>query len=413
MNSSKLIYVYESFTSNDSILMGNLYVDVLKGKEIFSFEYNQDWLKNNKKQIYPNLYLYKGRQFFHDNNTIGIFSDSAPDRWGRTLMREREARLAEKENREQRTLFLSDYLLGVYDETRMGALRFKLDKEGEFLSNDKNDSTPPWTMLRTLEHMAYGISGDDQVPDDWIEQLLKPGSSLGGARPKANVMDQNGNLWIAKFPAKNDDIDVGAWEMVASELARLCELNMPETKIEEFSKNGHTFLTKRFDRKGEQRIYFASAMSLLGKNDGEEASYLELVDYIKTQGVNVKGNLLELWKRIVFNMAIRNTDDHLRNHGFILNSKGWELSPLYDVNPIPYGNYLALNIDYNSGVITKDKVLSVCEYFDLELEEAKKMLKNICKTVNENWERIAVSFGLSRDNINNMRPAFAFSKENA
>ncbi len=413
MNSSKVIYVYESFTSDDSVLMGNLYVDVLKGKENFSFEYNQDWLKNKNKQVYPGLYLNRGRQYFHDNTTIGIFSDSAPDRWGRTLMRKREARLAEKEKREQRTLHLSDYLLGVYDETRMGALRFKLDKDGDFLSNDKENATPPWTTLRKLEHMSYGVSGDEQVPDDWIEQLLKPGSSLGGARPKANVLDTEGYLWIAKFPSKTDEIDVGAWEMVASELARKCGLNVPETKIEEFSKNGHTFLTKRFDRNGDKRIHFASAMSLLGKSDGDEASYLDIVDYIKSEGINIKENLTELWKRIVFNMAIRNTDDHLRNHGFILRDKGWELSPLYDVNPIPYGNDLSLTIDSSNSIISKDRIIGVCEFFDLEKEVAENMLNGICKIVNDNWEKLAIAYGLSRENINNMRPAFAFAKENS
>ena len=410
---AKNIFVYESFTNDEPKLMGTLFVEYMKGTEHVSFEYERDWLKQNNIKIDPDLDLYAGRQFPLDKSTFGIFADSAPDRWGRTLIKKREVNNAEKEKREMKTLYESDYLLGVYDATRIGALRFKLDKDGEFLSSDKDNATPPWTSLRTLEHIAFDVSGDKEVPDEWLEQLIRPGSSLGGARPKANVIDPKGNLWIAKFPAKNDEIDVGVWEKVASDLARLCGLNVPETKLERFSVCGHTFLVKRFDREQSNRIHFTSAMTQLQKTDGEEGSYLEIADFIKTNGINVKEDLIELWKRIVFNMAIRNTDDHLRNHGFMLTKSGWTLSPMFDVNPIPYKNELALNVDMNNPNISKDLVLSVSEYFGIKRSEGESILANICKIVNDNWKKIATGYGIPRSNITQMERAFSFAKDNA
>ena len=410
---SKTIYVYENFTENEPIFMGTLYVDVFKNKEHYSFEYDMDWLAINRFRIDPNLQLYTGRQFESKEKKFGIFYDSAPDRWGRTLLKRKEARQAEKEDRMPRGLYESDFLLGIYDETRMGALRFKLDKDGDFLSSDKEYATPPWASLRELEHISYSISNDEDVSDEWLDMLFKPGSSLGGARPKANVIDPEGNLWIAKFPAKNDDVDVGAWEKVASDLARLCGLNVPETKLEQFSKNGHTFLTKRFDRDQSRRIHFASAMTLLGKTDGEDASYLNIANFIKSYGANTKEDLIELWKRIVFNMAIRNTDDHLRNHGFILAKTGWVLSPLYDVNPIPRGDQLDLYVDFNNPNISKELALSVSKHFGINRDDAEIILKNICKVIQDNWERLASKYGIGREKIIKMQSAFSFAKDNA
>ncbi|MBE5763449.1 MAG: type II toxin-antitoxin system HipA family toxin [Clostridiales bacterium] len=410
---SKTIYVYENFTDKEPMFMGTLYVDVFKNKEHYSFEYDMDWLAINRFRIDPNLQLYTGRQFKSKEKKFGIFYDSAPDRWGRTLLKRKEARQAEKEDRMPRGLYESDFLLGIYDETRMGALRFKLDKDGEFLSSDKEYATPPWASLRELEHISYSISNDEDVSDEWLDMLFKPGSSLGGARPKANVIDPEGNLWIAKFPAKNDDVDVGAWEKVASDLARLCGLNVPETKLEQFSKNGHTFLTKRFDRDQSRRIHFASAMTLLGKTDGEDSSYLNIANFIKSYGANTKEDLIELWKRIVFNMAIRNTDDHLRNHGFILAKTGWALSPLYDVNSTPRGNQLDLYVDFNNPNISKELALSVSKHFGINRDDGEIILKNICKIIQDNWESLATKYGIGREKIIKMQSAFSFAKENA
>ena len=345
------IFVYENFSSLEPKKLGVLYVDTLRSSEHYSFEYDQDWLKQSKFSfcLDPDISMFSGRQYT-EKNIFGMFADASPDRWGRILMKRREAIKARNENRKPNKMYDSDFLLGVYDQTRVGALRFKDDVNGPFLSDDKETAAPPWATLRSLEEASRQFEKDDNyLNDKWLKQLLKPGSSLGGARPKATVEDEQGNLWIAKFPSKNDEYDVGAWEKVVHDLAKLCGLNVPESKVEKFSKDGSTFLVKRFDRDGEKRIHFASAMTMLGKNDGassdDGSSYVDIVDFIRAYGSSPKDDLIELFKRIIFSMAVSNTDDHLRNHGFILNDKGWNLSPLYDVNPVPYGDVLSLNID--------------------------------------------------------------------
>ena len=239
---------------------------------------------------------------------------------------------------------------------------------------------------------------------------MKPGSSLGGARPKATVEDESGNLWIAKFPSKNDDYNVGAWEKVVHDLAKLCGLNVPESKLEKFSKDGSTFLVKRFDRYGKRRIHFASAMTMLGKSDGasgdDGSSYLDIVEFIKSHGAYPKEDLLELFKRIVFNMAVSNTDDHLRNHGFVLAEKGWKLSPLYDVNPVPYGDTLSLNVDSFDNSISIELAVDSAEYFDIKTGEAEKIAEEILSVVKNNWEQLAAEYGINREQVEEMRPAF-------
>lgn len=292
-------------------------------------------------------------------------------------MKRREAIRARKEERKPKRLTDLDFLLGVYDETRMGGLRFCTEENGPYLSDDKELATPPWTTLRKLESASLAFEkNEDGMEERWLKQLLAPGSSLGGARPKASVLAPDGTLWIAKFPSKYDDVDVGAWEMVVHDLAVLCRLNVPEAKLEQFSKNGGTFLVKRFDREGTRRIHFASAMTLLGKNDGANAadssSYLEIVSFIKKYGAEPKKDLLELWRRIVFNMAVSNTDDHLRNHGFILKNEGWTLSPLYDVNPNEDGDSLSLNVDEYNNLIDFGLALSVAGWFGLTDKQAEK-----------------------------------------
>ena len=300
--------------------MGMLYVNVIKGGETYSFEYNDQWLKKTGLMLMldPELMPYSGRQYPVGKKIFGLFSDASPDRWGRVLMNKRERILAEREGRKPSKLHDSDYLLGVYDETRMGGIRFKKDPDGPFLSDDKETAAPPWTALRTLEEASRNFEKDETG----LNQLIRPGSSLGGARPKATVADTGDQLWIAKFPSKNDENDTGAWEMVVHELAVLCDLNVPEARLEKFSSLGSTFLVKRFDRMGRRRVHFASAMTLLGKTDGASAadgtSYLDIAAFIKAYGAQPKKDLEELWKRIVFNMAVTNTDDHMRNHAFIL-----------------------------------------------------------------------------------------------
>ncbi len=410
----KTIFVYDDFSTELPVLMGSLYVNVIKGGESYSFEYDKDWLRKTGLTLTldPELMPYSGRQYPTGKNIFGLFADASPDRWGRVLMNKRERILAEKEGRKPSKLYDSDYLLGVYDETRMGGIRFKANQEGPFLSDDKETAAPPWATLRTLEEASRNFENDETgLTEKWLNQLIKPGSSLGGARPKATVVDTKDQLWIAKFPSKNDENDTGAWEMVAHDLAALCGLNVPEAKLEKFSPLGSTFLIKRFDRMGSKRVHFASAMTLLGKTDGASAadgsSYLDIAAFIKSYGAQPKKDLGELWKRIVFNMAVTNTDDHLRNHAFILTDKGWILSPLYDVNPVPYGDELSLNVDEEDNSISIDLAVQTAVRFGISKSDAEVQAEEILKIVRDNWEKTAAGYGLTRRQIEEMRPAFS------
>jgi serine/threonine-protein kinase HipA len=408
----KTIYVYENWSSSTPVLLGRLYINQMRRNESYSFEYSDEWLRNSDAHRFldPDLMLYRGRQYTPlDKSLFGLFADSCPDRWGRLLMQRREAITAQKEGRKPQKLNESDYLLGVYDAARMGALRFSLEEGGQFESSDEALATPPWVSLRKLESASIAFENDDSgLEEKWLNQLLAPGSSLGGARPKATVQDVDGSLWIAKFPSKHDDYNSGAWEMTAHELARLCRLNVPEARLESFSSTGDTFIVKRFDRVGEKRIHFSSAMTLLGQMDGATgSSYLDIVDFIKMNGANPKNDLIELWKRIVFNMAITNSDDHLRNHGFILTNTGWQLSPLYDVNPVPYGDTLSLNVSEDDNSIDIELALETAAYYDISFSDAKAMAQEILSTVRDNWERVAKENGLSREAILRMKPAFS------
>ena len=418
-SSQKKIFVYDHFSTDIPQLFGVLYVDIAKGNESYSFEYNDEWLKSTRltMTLDPELQHYGGRQYPSGKGIFGLFADASPDRWGRVLMQKRESINASKEGRKPARLNDSDYLLGVFDETRMGGVRFKLSEDGAFLSDDKDSSVPPWATLRTLEEASRQFENDDEVQKEkWLEQLLRPGSSLGGARPKATIQDTNGELWIAKFPSSKDENNTGAWEKVVHDLAGICGLHVPESKLETFSKLGSTFLVKRFDRCGAKRIHFASAMTLLGKTDGASAadgsSYLEMVSFIKSYGGNPNGDLVELWKRIVFNMAVSNTDDHLRNHAFILTAKGWILSPLYDVNPVPYGEYLSLNVNEDDSRISIDLAVETAGYFGIKQEDASKLAKEMLNIVKANWENLAKRYGISRGQIEAMRPAFSVCENN-
>ena len=410
----KTIFVYDDFSTDQPVLMGSLYVNVIKGGETYSFEYDKDWLKKTGLALTldPEIMPYSGRQYPTGKNIFGLFADASPDRWGRVLMNKRERILAEKEGRKPSKLYDSDYLLGVYDETRMGGIRFKANPEGPFLSDDKETAAPPWATLRTLEEASRNFENDETgLTERWLNQLIKPGSSLGGARPKATVVDTKDQLWIAKFPSKNDENDTGAWEMVAHDLAALCGLNVPEAKLEKFSPLGSTFLIKRFDRLGSKRVHFASAMTLLGKTDGASAadgsSYLDIAAFIKSYGAQPKMDLIELWRRIVFNMAVTNTDDHLRNHAFVLTDKGWILSPVYDVNPVPYGDELSLNVDEEDNSISIDLAVQTAVRFGISKSDAEAEAEDILKIVRDNWEKTAAEYGLTRRQVEEMRPAFS------
>jgi serine/threonine-protein kinase HipA len=415
---SMKIFVFAHWQGlNQPELMGTLYTNRIRGKEIFHFEYQNDWLKSDRSmQIDPDLQLYTGPQYTRDNkDNFGIFLDSSPDRWGRLLMRRREAALAKKDKRSENTLFESDYLLGVYDGHRMGAVRFKEELEGPFLDNNQMMSTPPWTSLRNLEQASLALEQDNVVDDPdylkWLNMLMAPGSSLGGSRPKASVVDNKKSLWIAKFPSKLDQHDVGAWEMVVNELAVKAGLNVAECKVQKFASNKFTFLTKRFDRTPDNsRIHFASAMTLLGYKDGADfqsgASYLELADFIKRHGAKVKEDLEELWRRIVFSISVKNTDDHLRNHGFLLNEKGWILSPAYDINPIATGTGLSLNISQNENSLDLNVAMDVAAQFYLDEKKALGIIDKV-KAVVKTWQSIAEKYKISRNEQALMQSAFS------
>lgn len=407
INNKRIVFVYADWEGlKGPILMGTLSATHLRGKEIFSFEYDKDWLKSKYLQILdPDLQLYSGLQYLGDEkkSNFGMFLDSSPDRWGRILMRRREAALARQEQRTPTNLYETDYLLGVYDENRMGGIRFKLDQEGSFLNDNKEIASPPWTSIRELEQISLRLEEDDVINDPdylkWLNMLVVPGSSLGGARPKASVIDNNDCLWIAKFPSKNDQSDIGGWEIVTYELAIVAGINMIESQAKKFSSNNHTFLTKRFDRtENGNRIHFASAMTLLGYKDGKDSSeglsYLELADFITSNGVKVKEDLEQLWRRIVFSIFVSNTDDHLRNHGFILTSQGWVLSPAYDINPVETGNGLKLNITENDNALDLKLALEVCIYFRLSQKRAEEIIEEVKSSV-KNWRKIASKYGIS------------------
>jgi serine/threonine-protein kinase HipA len=396
--------------------MGILRSEQIRGQEIFSFEYAESWLKGGHAQeIDPDLKLFVGPQYISDEKpNFGLFLDSSPDRWGRMLMKRREAILARKDQQPKKRLMESDFLLGVNDETRMGALRFKLDEEGAFLSNQAGIKAPPFTSIRELEQASLRIEDDNFFKDEdaqkWLMMLMAPGSSLGGARPKASVIDPNNHLWIAKFPSKNDDKNNGAWEFVVNQMALDLGINVGTGHAKIYSQKQHTFLTKRFDRTNDnQRIHFASAMSLLGYKDGYNykngVSYLELVELIEQYGGQPNNDIRELWRRIVFSVAISNTDDHLRNHGFLLSKKGWNLSPAYDINPIERGTGLSLNISENDNSLDYDLCMDVIDYFRWKEKEAIDFINQTKKIVRQ-WKERANQVNISNREQIMMESAF-------
>lgn len=409
------IYVYAHWLGlAEPVLLGILSAHQAKGRKAFSFEYDKNWLKSNAQRLIdPDIQFYSGQQFPNNKENFGIFLDSMPDTWGRTLMKRREIQLAKAKGENPKTLYDIDYLLGVFDETRMGAFRFKLDPQGDFLDNDSEKSTPPWSTVRELQQAVvhYENDTDNEAINKWLKVLIAPGSSLGGARPKANVLDEKNQLWIAKFPSKNDTIDKAAWEYLTYQLAIKAGIEMAECKIEKVSGTYHTFFTKRFDRIGQERIHFSSAMTMTGFNEdtikNQPASYLDIVEFIQNYGCKVKENLHQLWRRIVFNIAVSNTDDHLRNHGFILNNEGWALSPAYDLNPSIDKDGLALNIDMDNNVLDFELAKSVGDFFRLNQSEMDNILNEVFNSIKQ-WKEIAHKIGISRSEQELMQAAFRF-----
>ncbi len=407
-----LVYAdWEAF--EQPALVGILRQSLIRNNEHFSFRYDDDWLQSDyARSIDPELALYQGEHHAAGGYNFRTFLDSCPDRWGRVLMQRREAVLARLEKRPRRRLTEIDFLLGVHDSYRMGALRFKETETGAFLSDLDELTAPPITTLRELEQAAWRVQAPDSDDDPqiarWLGMLISPGSSLGGARPKASVVVGENELWLAKFPGREDDYDVAAWEYLTYILALEAGIVMAPARLEALSSSHRTFLTKRFDRSPGSRIHFSSAMTQLGYYDGKAdgASYLEIAEFLTRSGGNVPEDLPQLWRRILFNVLVSNTDDHLRNHGFLLTQPGWVLSPAYDINPSPEGPAgLTLNIDDADNSLNIDLVMSVAPFFQLRSAQAKKIRDEVLRAV-ATWQNKAVIHGLPSVEIDRMALAF-------
>lgn len=397
-------------------LMGRLHANPAHGTELFSFEYDSGWLRDAAtRALDPRLGLFSGPQYPSlGAGSFGLFMDSAPDRWGRFLMDRRESLAARQSGAVRRQLHESDYLLGVHDGQRMGALRFKLAADGPFLDNQPGRASPPWASLRELEYASLQVGSREAVSDSdlgkWLQMLIAPGASLGGARPKAGVVGPDGCLWIAKFPSRDDGLDKGAWEYVAQQLARACGIAVADAAIRKFTREHHTFLAKRFDRTpGGGRLHFASAMTLLNRLDGDDAaagaSYLEIAEVLARDGADTTRDLEELWRRIVFSICVSNCDDHLRNHGFMLLDGGWALSPAYDVNPDPYGDGLRLNISDRENSQDLGLAREVAGLFRLAPSRASQIIAEVVRSV-QRWRMVATAARISGDEQDRMAPAF-------
>jgi len=405
---SREIFVYITLGENN-IFIGRLWFHSRKGKESASFEYDKSWLIHPERfALEPALKLTEG--VFHtgiDQDIFGAIGDSAPDRWGRVLMRRAEFRRAKSKKETVRALSEADYLLGVSDELRQGALRFSEKINGEFLSPKNKNSIPPLVDLPKLLVASDKFIDDKENSED-LRLLLAPGSSLGGARPKSSVLDKNGHLAIAKFPRRDDIFEVEKWEAVALTLARNAGITTPLFSLETINKKP-VLIVKRFDRIKKIRVPFLSAMSMLQARDHEQHSYLEIADALSQYGANPDEDMKQLWRRIVFNVLISNTDDHLRNHGFLYeNQKGWRLSPAYDLNPTPTEikpRILTTAIDFNNNSASLETALSVAKYFRLNKNETKKIIKEVKKSTTK-WCEVAKNFKLKKKEIDRMASAF-------
>lgn len=403
------------------VRMGNLRAIETRGKEVFSFEYEKSWLDRGiAAGLDADLRFLVGPQYLDagERPSFGIFLDSSPDRWGRVLMQRREAARAREESRPERRLRELDVLVGVHDEQRSGGLRFRdAASQGEWLNDDPSMATPPWTSLRELEHASWQLQRTDLRENadslKWLRLIIAPGSSLGGARPKAGVSDESGQLWIAKFPGRNDSRDIGAWEMLAHRLAKESGVLVSNARLEQFGGEHRTFLSERFDRRvvdGERRrLHFASAMTLLGHSDGAGAetrvSYLDLAEILLQFGAAPEFDLRQLWLRIIFSIAVGNTDDHLRNHGFLLTREGWRLSPAYDINPSPDEAGLSLNISETDNALSFDLAVEMAPFFRVEKKEANQLVKSV-RAITGRWRTVARDLSITRSDQDAMEVAF-------
>jgi serine/threonine-protein kinase HipA len=393
--------------------VGTLYRHEARTDLPASFEYERSWLDSRRAfMLDPRLELWSGEQ--HPPRrapAFGILMDSAPDRWGRVLMERREAAAASRERRRMRALHEMDFLLGVHDLTRVGALRFRAAAGGPFLDSSAS-AAPPVTSLRELARISQLVEepGVERLPEyeQWLATLIAPGTSLGGARPKASFTDEDGALWIAKFPARDDRHDVGGWELVVHRLAARAGIRVPPSRLEALTERHGSFCVARFDRSGESRRMFASAMTLLERHDGDgDASYLDLAEFIADQGAagHIQEDLEQLFRRVAFNVMVGNRDDHLRNHGFIREPSGWRISPAYDMNPNPTRAEHALTLDGATAAPALDPILDTAELYRLDRPGARRLIAEVEQAVS-GWKPEARRAGRSRLEITRMESAF-------
>ena len=398
------LYVYADFDWLKEIeLIGELGYESLRGSDSYSFSFDAGWLKRHGDLfLSEDLNNYPGMQYTQPGKDIfGCFSDALPDRWGRTLLLRREQLAASEEGRPVRRLSSFDFLRGIDDFSRMGGFRFKEAKNGNFINVSENLKIPPLADVHDLIAASMEIEKSEEenlLPDKrWVAQLVQPGSSLGGARPKASVIGDDRMIYVAKFPSRKDDYDVGLWEHFAHLLARKAGINAAQTEVLSVGGKYHTLLSKRFDRTSEgRRIHFASAMTLLGFSDGDAAAaehgYLDMVDFILQHCTDVEINLQELYRRVAFNVCIGNSDDHFRNHGFLLTAKGWVLSPAYDMNPT-LNEYQSLLITSASNRADLHILQDACEDYMLGRKVAEGIIREVANVVKD-WRSLAMRLGI-------------------
>ena len=401
----KRITVYADFDFLSTPLeIGTLGYEHVRGKDHFIFEYSRQWLKqyggillSGDLMNVPSLQHPRG-----NDNVFGFVKDSFPDRWGRLLLDRRERLIAQSEGRPKRMLTDYDYLIGIEDFTRMGGIRYKEEDNNDFINASEKFLVPPIESLRALCDACHEIElaeERNELPEQrWLDQLIDPGSSLGGARPKANVIDTDGILYVAKFPSKKDFENTELIEHFSHQLAARTGINVAKTRTIKISKDRDILLSERFDRTKEGcRIHFASAMSLLGLDDGAGSStgngYLDIVDFILHGCTDVRQNLRELYRRVSFNVMFGNTDDHFRNHGFLLTPKGWTLSPAYDINP-GAKSHQCLLIDSYTEQSDINALLSASENYLLEKLEAAEIIEEV-RDVIKDWRKTATDLQMS------------------
>lgn len=402
----KTLLVYADFDwLKEVTLFGELSYESLRGSDSYGFTYHDAWLeKYGHLLLSDDLNNYPGKQYTQPGKELfGCFSDALPDRWGRTLINRREQLLATQEQRPMRRLSSFDYLMGIDDYSRMGGFRFKTAIDGDYINAGTAHRVPPLTEIAELVNASHELEKSEalnQLADlKWLAQLVQPGSSLGGSRPKASVVDSDKVLHVAKFPSRNDDHDSGLWEHFSHLLAKAAGIHAATTRVISTNEQYHTLLSRRFDRTDTgKRIHFASAMTLLGLTDGDNArtghGYLDIVDFMLQGCTNVETNLRELYRRIAFTICIGNTDDHFRNHGFLLTAKGWTLSPAYDLNPT-LNDHLSLLISPTSNKADLTILQEASGSYLLSDEVAAAIIAEVVSAV-KGWEVLAKRLGMPK-----------------